>query len=175
MTYPDTIDTFRDVTGYTGGPVLDVNKLKSGDQNNMAASVEGIMNELGTLPKGSYADVKTRLNNLLDVNNIEIWRDSLERTFNGSPELYEVRSISVANASNIFFGCMTFNGRNFYNGVNEVSVRMYFDGDSTYAGRCTYEYQSLNEWQPLTTGFARVNVPTGTRKLYVRQILIIET
>jgi hypothetical protein len=64
MTYPNSIDTFREVTAYTGGPVVDDNKLKAGDQNNMADTLEGVQNALGTNPEGAKTDVKTRLNDV---------------------------------------------------------------------------------------------------------------
>lgn len=166
--YPNTIDSFRDVTGYVSGAPVEANKLKAGDQNNMAGSVEGIMTELGTLPKGSYGNVKTRLNNLLDVNNINIWRDYVSRQFNGNPEFYTVRTINVLSASNIFFGSFSCNARNDYAGVNDCMVRMYFYNPSNYDGTFNANFPAQNDWRGFCNPFSAINVPTGN------QILVIQ-
>lgn len=58
MAYPDDKDTFRSVTGYTGGPVIDANKLKAGDQNNMGSWLENLQDIFGYGIKMGYATVK---------------------------------------------------------------------------------------------------------------------
>ena len=53
--YPSTIDIFRRVIGYITGNPVDANKLKAGDQNNMADTLEAVQNTLGLNPQGGYA------------------------------------------------------------------------------------------------------------------------
>ena len=52
-TYPTTLDTFADVTSSQTLTIILYNKLQ--------CAIEKAEAELGTLPKGTYADVKTRL------------------------------------------------------------------------------------------------------------------
>src|SRR3990170_3656673 len=64
--YPSGIKSFTDQVDFAAGPEGDADAV---DVNVVYDEVEAIETELGTLPKGSYADVKTRLLALLDVNS----------------------------------------------------------------------------------------------------------
>jgi len=58
MSYPDDKDTFREVTGYVSGPVVDDNKVKAGDQNNTGTWLENFQDTMGYGIKMGYATVK---------------------------------------------------------------------------------------------------------------------
>lgn len=61
--YPDALPTLRAVDNDPGVAYdpLQTNVVFAEDVNNIAAEILAIATELGTLPKGSFADVKTRL------------------------------------------------------------------------------------------------------------------
>lgn len=61
--YPDALPTLREVENDPGVAYdpLQKNVVFAEDVNNIAAEILAIATELGTLPKGSFADVKTRL------------------------------------------------------------------------------------------------------------------
>ncbi|MEE9572504.1 MAG: hypothetical protein V3W20_05625 [Candidatus Neomarinimicrobiota bacterium] len=59
--YPDDIVLLRDVTAYTGGPIVEANKNLAADQNNMGEVLEAVENTLGLNPEGGETDVVTRL------------------------------------------------------------------------------------------------------------------
>lgn len=62
-TYPDNLPALREVENDPGVAydALQKNVVFAEDVNNIAAEILAIATELGTLPKGSFADVKTRL------------------------------------------------------------------------------------------------------------------
>lgn len=62
-TYPDNMPALREVENDPGVAYdpLQTNVVFAEDVNNIAAEILAIATELGTLPKGSFADVKTRL------------------------------------------------------------------------------------------------------------------
>lgn len=160
MVYPDSKETFR---------VVDTNDiLRKGDQNNMGGCVERIEDTLGLNPEGSYADVVTRLNALLEKSKINIWRDYVSRNFNGNPEFYTVRTINVLSASNIFFGVFSCNARNDYAGSNDCMVRMYFYNPTNYDGIFNAEFPAQNDWRGFCNPFSAVNVPTGNQTLVIQ-------
>lgn len=61
--YPDALPTLREVENDPGVAYdpLQKNVVFAEDTNNIAAEILAIATELGTLPKGSFADVKARL------------------------------------------------------------------------------------------------------------------
>lgn len=62
-TYPDNLPALRQVENDPGVAydALQKNVVFAEDVNNIAAEILAIATELGTLPKGSFADVETRL------------------------------------------------------------------------------------------------------------------
>lgn len=90
MAYPDDKDTFRRVTGYVGGDVVDANKLKEGDQNNMAGWLESLQDIFGYSIKMGYATVKaffdwvvTTLGQRVDIAGDEMSGDLLMKKVTG--------------------------------------------------------------------------------------------
>lgn len=61
--YPDALPTLREVENDPGVAYdpLQKNVVFAEDTNNIAAEILAIATELGTLPKGTFADVKARL------------------------------------------------------------------------------------------------------------------
>jgi hypothetical protein len=57
MAYPNTVDSFTPV-------VDDVDTLVASDINTLQTAIAAIETELGTVPKGTYADVKARLDGM---------------------------------------------------------------------------------------------------------------
>ena len=57
MAYPDSVDSFTTKTD-------NIDIVEASHVNSLQTSIVAIETELGTLPKGGYADVKTRLNTL---------------------------------------------------------------------------------------------------------------
>ena len=58
MSYPDDKDEFRKPVGYVSGPVTDDNKVKVGDQVNMANWLENLQDTLGYGIKMGYASMR---------------------------------------------------------------------------------------------------------------------
>lgn len=59
--FPNDITLLRRVVGYVSGAVLETNKTKAGDQNDMADVVEAIENNIGINAEGAYANIGARL------------------------------------------------------------------------------------------------------------------
>lgn len=68
MAYPSSLDSFSTKTDA-------VSDVIAADYNGHSASIVAIETELGTTPKGSFADVKTRLNRY-DTIGADIYRAS---------------------------------------------------------------------------------------------------
>jgi len=65
--YPAAIPTETPVTGDLPDRVDDLDWLYAARYNELKKELVAALNELGILPKGSYADVAARLNALLDI------------------------------------------------------------------------------------------------------------
>jgi len=97
MPYPDDKDTFRRVEGYVGGDFQDVNKLKEGDQNNMAQWLEDLQDIFGYGIKMGYATVKAFFDWIVTTFGTKV--DDTGDTMTGDLELED----SATSSPYLFF------------------------------------------------------------------------
>ena len=106
--YPTTVDSTNPRTNKSGGACSSaVTKNACAELvNDVQSAVVAIMTELGTLPKGSYADVKTRLNDTvyLSIANIFTANQTISNTapsFTLTDTTASAKSLTIAVDANL--------------------------------------------------------------------------